>query len=142
MECIADDETHPFVAPLMDEGGAMLWGRVNCEMMENYWPAAARTDPRFFALLAGAAFALAAGGTVFLAAPLALVGAAFGAAFAVAALTAAFPFCAVPAVVAFPPKSRPKYFPVTDAGFFAISSGVPCAISWPPPGPPSGPRSS
>jgi len=26
----------------MDEGGAMLWGRVTYEMMESYWPAVAR----------------------------------------------------------------------------------------------------
>jgi dihydrofolate reductase len=28
----------------MDEGGAMLWGRVTYEMMESYWPAVARGD--------------------------------------------------------------------------------------------------
>lgn len=33
-EGIADDETHAFFTRLMDEGGAMLWGRVTCEMME------------------------------------------------------------------------------------------------------------
>ena len=37
-EGIADDETHAFFTRLMDEGGAMLWGRVTYEMMENYWP--------------------------------------------------------------------------------------------------------
>ena len=38
-EGIADDETHAFFTRLMDEGGAMLWGRVTSEMMESYWPA-------------------------------------------------------------------------------------------------------
>jgi dihydrofolate reductase len=28
----------------MDEGGAMLWGRVTYELMEEYWPAVARGD--------------------------------------------------------------------------------------------------
>jgi hypothetical protein len=36
-EGIADDETHAFFTRLMDEGGAMLWGRVTYEMMESYW---------------------------------------------------------------------------------------------------------
>jgi dihydrofolate reductase len=43
-EGIADDETHAFFTLLMDEGGAMLWGRVTYEMMESYWPAVARGD--------------------------------------------------------------------------------------------------
>src|SRR5688572_26726076 len=43
-EGTADDETHTFFTRLMDEGGAMLWGRVTYEMMENYWPAVARGD--------------------------------------------------------------------------------------------------
>src|SRR5262245_9550513 len=43
-EGIADDETHAFFTRLMDEGGAMLWGRVTYEMMEGYWPAVARGD--------------------------------------------------------------------------------------------------
>jgi dihydrofolate reductase len=43
-EGIADDETHAFFTRLMDEAGAMLWGRVTCEMMETYWPAVARGD--------------------------------------------------------------------------------------------------
>ena len=38
---IADDETHAFFTRLMDESGAMLWGRVTYEMMESYWPAVA-----------------------------------------------------------------------------------------------------
>ncbi|MGE4242374.1 dihydrofolate reductase family protein [Ramlibacter sp.] len=43
-EGIADDETHGFFTRLMDEHGAMLWGRVTYEMMESYWPAVARGD--------------------------------------------------------------------------------------------------
>jgi dihydrofolate reductase len=44
LEGIADDETHAFFTRLMDESGAMLWGRVTYEMMESYWPAVARGD--------------------------------------------------------------------------------------------------
>jgi dihydrofolate reductase len=40
-EGIADDETHAFFTRLMDEVGAMLWGRVTYEMMESYWPGVA-----------------------------------------------------------------------------------------------------
>lgn len=43
-EGIADDETHAFFTRLMDEGGAMLWGRVIYEMMESYRPTVARGD--------------------------------------------------------------------------------------------------
>lgn len=43
-EGIVDDETHAFFTRLMDESGAMLWGRVTYEMMESYWPAVARGD--------------------------------------------------------------------------------------------------
>lgn len=43
-EGIVDDETHAFFTRLLDEGGAMLWGRVTYEMMESYWPAVARGD--------------------------------------------------------------------------------------------------
>jgi dihydrofolate reductase len=43
-EGIADDETHAFFTRLMDESGAMLWGRVTYEMMESSWPAVARGD--------------------------------------------------------------------------------------------------
>ena len=43
-EGIADDETHVFFTRLLDECGAMLWGRVTYEMMEGYWPAVARDD--------------------------------------------------------------------------------------------------
>ena len=41
-EGIANDETHAFFTQLMDQSGAMLWGRVTYEMMESYWPAVAR----------------------------------------------------------------------------------------------------
>jgi dihydrofolate reductase len=41
---ISDDETHAFFTRLMDESGAMLWGRVTYEMMESYWPLVARGD--------------------------------------------------------------------------------------------------
>jgi len=41
---IADDETHAFFTRLLDEGGAMLWGRVTYEMMESYWPGVACGD--------------------------------------------------------------------------------------------------
>lgn len=41
---IADDETHALFTRIMDDGGAMLWGRVTYEMMESYWPAVARGD--------------------------------------------------------------------------------------------------
>lgn len=44
-EGIADDETHAFFTRLMDEAGAMLWGRVTYEMMESFWPGVAR-DPK------------------------------------------------------------------------------------------------
>jgi dihydrofolate reductase len=43
-EGIADDETHAFFTLLMDESGAMLWGRVTYEMMEAHWPAVARGE--------------------------------------------------------------------------------------------------
>ena len=43
-EGIADEETHAFFTRLMDESGAMLWGRVTYEMMEGYWPAVARGE--------------------------------------------------------------------------------------------------
>src|SRR5947207_13392417 len=43
-EGIADDETHALFTRLMDEGGAMLWGRVTYEMVESYWTAVARGD--------------------------------------------------------------------------------------------------
>jgi dihydrofolate reductase len=43
-EGIVDDETHAFFTRLMDESGAMLWGRVTYEMMEGFWPAVAKSD--------------------------------------------------------------------------------------------------
>jgi len=43
-EGIANDETHAFFTRLLDEGGAMLWGRVTYEMMESFWPMVARGD--------------------------------------------------------------------------------------------------
>lgn len=43
-EGVADEETHAFFTRLMDESGAMLWGRVTYEMMESFWPAVARGD--------------------------------------------------------------------------------------------------
>jgi dihydrofolate reductase len=43
-EGIADDETNAFFTRLLDEHGAMLWGRVTYEMMERYWPLVARGD--------------------------------------------------------------------------------------------------
>ncbi len=43
-EGIADDETHAFFTRLMDESGAMLWGRTTYEMMESYWPSVARGE--------------------------------------------------------------------------------------------------
>ncbi len=41
---IADNETHALFTRLLDEGGAMLWGRVTYEMMEAYWPLVARGE--------------------------------------------------------------------------------------------------
>ncbi|MGO1908625.1 MAG: dihydrofolate reductase family protein [Brevibacterium linens] len=43
-EGIADDETHAWFTHLMDESGAMLWGRTTYEIMESYWPSVARGD--------------------------------------------------------------------------------------------------
>ena len=43
-EGIAGDETHAFFTRLMDQVGAMLWGRVTYEMMESYWPFVARGE--------------------------------------------------------------------------------------------------
>lgn len=44
LEGIADDETHVWFTRLMDESGAMLWGRTTYEMMESYWPSVACGD--------------------------------------------------------------------------------------------------
>lgn len=43
-EGIADDETHAFFTEMLNECGAMLWGRITYEMMESYWPKVARGD--------------------------------------------------------------------------------------------------
>lgn len=43
-EGIADDETHAFFTRLLDQHGAVLWGRVTYEMMEGYWPAVANGE--------------------------------------------------------------------------------------------------
>src|SRR5690349_12721626 len=43
-EGMSDDETYAFFTGLMDEAGAMLWGRVTYEMMEGYWPAVAHGE--------------------------------------------------------------------------------------------------
>ena len=41
---IADDELHDYWTQLMDQGGAMLFGRNTYELMEAHWPAVARDD--------------------------------------------------------------------------------------------------
>jgi len=41
---IVDDELHDFWTQLMDESGAMLFGRNTYELMEGAWPAVARDD--------------------------------------------------------------------------------------------------
>ncbi|GAB2553199.1 dihydrofolate reductase family protein [Leucobacter ruminantium] len=43
-EGVADETTHAYFTRLMDESGAMLWGRTTYEMMESYWPAVARGE--------------------------------------------------------------------------------------------------
>ncbi|MFC7404959.1 dihydrofolate reductase family protein [Georgenia alba] len=43
-EGVADDETHAHFTRLMDDSGAMLWGRTTYEMMESSWPQIARGD--------------------------------------------------------------------------------------------------
>lgn len=43
-EGVADEETHAFYTHLLNECGAMLWGRITYEMMESYWPLVARGD--------------------------------------------------------------------------------------------------
>jgi dihydrofolate reductase len=41
---IADDELHDYFTRLMDESGAMLFGRTTYELMESAWPAIARDE--------------------------------------------------------------------------------------------------
>lgn len=41
---IADDELHDHFTGLMDDAGAMLWGRKTYELMEGAWPAVARDE--------------------------------------------------------------------------------------------------
>ena len=41
---IADAELHGYFTQLMDDAGAMLWGRITYEMMESAWPAVARDE--------------------------------------------------------------------------------------------------
>ncbi|MHC8608750.1 dihydrofolate reductase family protein [Paenarthrobacter ureafaciens] len=43
-EGIADDETHAYFTRLLEENGAMLWGRTTYELLEAYWPAVARGE--------------------------------------------------------------------------------------------------
>lgn len=43
-EGVADEVTHAWYTALLDEFGALLWGRVTYEMMESYWPAVARGE--------------------------------------------------------------------------------------------------
>lgn len=43
-EGIADDELHDHFTQLMDEAGAILFGRVTYELMESAWPAVARDE--------------------------------------------------------------------------------------------------
>lgn len=41
-ERITDDETYAFFSHMMDESGALLWGRVTYGIMESYWSMVAR----------------------------------------------------------------------------------------------------
>lgn len=41
---IANDETHAHFTRLLEQNGAMLWGRTTYEMMEVFWPAVARGE--------------------------------------------------------------------------------------------------
>lgn len=43
-EGVADDELHDFFTQLMDDAGAMLFGRTTYELMEEAWPAVARDE--------------------------------------------------------------------------------------------------
>jgi dihydrofolate reductase len=44
LEGVPDAETHAFFTNLMDDNGAMLWGRTTYEMMEEFWPLVARGE--------------------------------------------------------------------------------------------------
>jgi dihydrofolate reductase len=41
---IADEELHDHFTQLMDAAGAMLWGRITYELMEDAWPAVAHDE--------------------------------------------------------------------------------------------------
>lgn len=41
---VVDEELHDHFTGLMDDAGAMLWGRTTYEMMESAWPAIARDE--------------------------------------------------------------------------------------------------
>jgi len=43
-EGVVDDELHDYFTQLMDDAGAMLFGRTTYELMENAWPAVARDE--------------------------------------------------------------------------------------------------
>ena len=43
-QAIADDELHDYWTALMDQSGAMLFGRDTYELMEGAWPAIARDE--------------------------------------------------------------------------------------------------
>ena len=43
-EGVADEETHAYFTRLMEDHGAMLWGRTTYELMEGHWPAVARGE--------------------------------------------------------------------------------------------------
>jgi dihydrofolate reductase len=43
-EGVADDDLHDHFTQLMDEAGAMLFGRITYELMEDAWPAVARDE--------------------------------------------------------------------------------------------------
>ena len=43
-QAIVDDELHDYWTELMDQSGAMLFGRNTYELMEGAWPAVARDE--------------------------------------------------------------------------------------------------
>ena len=43
-EMIADDGLHDYFRQLLGAGGGILYGRTTYELMEAYWPAAARDE--------------------------------------------------------------------------------------------------